>query len=390
MGDENLLPLAHIVAVASCEPPRRLWHVPNTHPGYCPGCERKIEKTLLQFNGHDWHPECFRCSLCGQPFKNQGCVPKDDLILHNECYQQCFCERCAKCTELVSPKKAIQALGKIFHQKCFTCMRCGDQDATLNKFLTLYQFPYCNHCFEELSEYFPKCLHCKHVINPSQEKREFFFQGKKYFVHYPDCFKCVFCPEPLTTKNCCMYDNRLICRDCYDKGMAKICAHCNEPIFDQGAKMENIYWHSQHFVCSVCHQPLKPNTCVFRNGSLKCKSCSAEDRAKCSGCGKPVVEQGIHALGAVWHNECLRCQYCKKNVFKLRFSGIRNKPCCTECFMKLKSDGKIDKRGQLKIDHKHHHSSSSSSYSESSSSDSSDSGRRHSRHSSRHSRHRKH
>lgn len=356
---ENQYPLSVVVPVESYDPPRRLWHIPNTHEGYCPGCEKKVESSVLQFGGHDWHPDCFRCSLCAKPFGQEGCVKKDtDLILHQKCYKQCFCERCAICTNLIKPKKVVQAVGKNFHQKCFKCMKCG---VKIESFMPLYNFPYCNHCYEELLEYFPKCLACKKAISPSQESKDFFFHGRKYFVHFPDCFKCIYCNNisgPLQPSTSRVYDNRLICKNCYDTGMKKICAYCNEPIFDQGNKIGDIQWHTNHFTCSVCNAPLKPNTAVFNAGVLKCKSCSSEDRGKCPGCGRAVVGGGKNACGALWHPECFKCRYCQTNLSNVKlFRNVGNLPCCKNCFKKLQDEGKLDHRGNLIVQtkHKHHH-----------------------------------
>lgn len=345
--EEQLLPMASVVLVESVTPPTRLVHVPNTPAEICPGCETRVSKSVLKFGNHDWHPECFRCSLCRKAFEEPRCVQKEDLILHPDCYKECFCERCAKCTKLIDKKEAIQAAGMNFHISCFQCYKCGQIDSNKNKASVLFGLPYCRKCFEELQEFFPKCVSCKKVIMPSQESKEFFFKGKKYFAHYPQCYKCVFCPTSLTPKLCAVYQDHLICRKCYDNGLKKVCAQCNEPIFESGSKMENIWWHTHHFICSVCHTILKPNTCNFSNGNLKCRNCASEDRVKCTGCGKPVLENGVHACGSVWHTDCLKCQFCKTNVFKVKFSNIRNKPCCENCFNKLKAEGRLDKRNQL-------------------------------------------
>lgn len=344
----DLLPFATVVNIEPYDPPRRLWHMPNAPPGVCPGCETKIDKTKITFAGHDWHPDCFRCSLCRQPFNGLQCIVKDDLVLHEDCYKQCFCERCAKCCQLIDPQKSVQAIGRHFHPECFTCVRCGDRDATMQRFITLYGFPYCRRCFEALQDNFPKCLSCHEAIVPTLEHREFFFRGRKYFVHFPDCFKCSFCPNQLHVKTCCVYKDRLVCKDCFDNAMKRVCAECSEPIFGQGARMENIWWHPSHFVCSVCKCQLKTNTAVFNAGVLKCRTCAAEDRGKCGGCGKPVDSKGaVHACGCVWHGECLKCQMCNQSVLRKKFANIKGKPCCVECYERMKSEGRIDKRGQV-------------------------------------------
>lgn len=369
MSNQKLLPLATELNVITVEPLSKLWHIPKVQKGYCPGCERKIEKQMLTFQDNDWHPECFRCSLCREPFVDNKCVPKGDLILHEQCFKKCFEDRCAVCNDFVSKNKnkmPMEALGKIYHAKCFKCTRCK---ANLGQgaFISYYNMPYCKSCYEEMTEFFPVCLACHHPINESNtEFKTFFFQGTKYYVHASNCYKCLYCPEDIgPEENCRVHDNHLICKNCYIKGLSKICADCNEPIFDQGSNMGSVYWHTQHFKCSVCHQALKPDSCEFRYGVLKCKGCAMEDKPKCAGCGKPIGSNAIASCGALWHPNCLVCNYCQKKLIGTSFSKVRGKPCCTNCFKKLLKEKKIDQNGEpimnqdkkkkSKSDKKHHH-----------------------------------
>ena len=344
---DQLLPFAQVVRVEAYDPPRRLWHVPNSPPNQCPLCGQKTEHTRVTFSGHDFHPQCFICSLCRQPFPNaSGVIQRDDLILHKQCFLDCFADRCATCTKVIDPTEVIQAMGKYYHTDCFACKKCGAKGAAMTKFMPLYQFPYCQHCYEELQTYFPICLVCKKVIHPNTESETFNFRGRKYFAHSPDCFKCSNCSEILHDQEVNVFDNRLYCGKCFSEGFKKICATCNEPIFGQASRLENVFWHPAHFVCSVCHQPLKPNFCVFNAGILKCRACSADDQTKCAGCQKPVFDNGIQACNQIWHPQCLKCQFCEIVVFNKKFTNLRDRPCCEDCFKKLKSEGRI-KNGQL-------------------------------------------
>lgn len=344
---QELLPLATVVTIQPYDPPRRLCHVPNTQPGICPGCETSCEAVppsgKVSAAGHDWHVDCFRCSLCREPFGSQPFVVKDDLVLHSECHKKCFSEHCAKCCKRVENGKCVN--GRHFHPECFTCAKCGT--AEMERFHSLYGFPYCTECFEELQDNFPTCLTCSAAVLPGADHREFFFRGRKYFVHFPNCFKCKFCPKQMTVKACCAYKDSLICKDCFDTGQKRICAECNEPVFDKCMHIENVYWHQHHFRCSTCQAELQQNTAVFAAGVLKCRDCSAEERAKCGGCGRAVTGKGVHACGVMWHGECLNCQFCSASVLAKKFANIKNKPCCVDCYQRLKSEGRIDKRGQL-------------------------------------------
>lgn len=345
----NPLPLACELNVISLEPIGKLWHVPKVQPGYCPGCERKVDKALLNFNNQDWHPECFRCSLCRQAFPDNKCIIRDDLILHDDCFKQCFEERCAVCNEYVKKRKnklPVEAFNKTFHAKCFKCTRC---QSTLDpsKFYQYYSMPYCNDCVEKMSDYFPKCLTCTHPINESTtQAKTFYFQGTKYYVHDPTCYKCKFCAEEIGDEtNCRVHENYLICKKCYDQGMEKICAYCNEPIFDQGSNMGNVFWHTAHFRCTKCLSFLKSDACEFRYGVLKCKGCAIEDKPRCANCNLPINSNPINACGLLFHPKCLVCPYCNKSLISHSFSRVRGKPCCMKCFRKLVKEKKIDEHG---------------------------------------------
>jgi len=340
MSDDEqgrLLPLAQVVEVKAYNPPHRLWHVPNTHEGICPGCEQKVDSQPLQFGGHDWHPQCFKCSYCRQPITT-GCVQKDDYILHEKCFEECFAERCAKCANLVNPKKALKENDKVYHQECYSCINCGDNDPNLKQkdhHENLFGFPYCIHCFQEVSENFPKCITCKKPITRIEDRTEFFFQGKKYYVHTGDCFKCSVCPNEIHTSECCVCQKSLVCRSCYNKGLKQICAKCNEPVLEKEEKVDGVYFHPEHFICNACHQPLKSNTAVFRNGILKCKSCAAEEGQKCPGCDRPATENVVKDnRGKLWHKACFKCTNCDKNLAakEIKHEIVRGKPYCQECF----------------------------------------------------------
>lgn len=343
---QELLPFAVPVTIQEYDPPRRLWHVPPTGPTICPGCKNKTELQCIQAAGHDWHAECFRCSLCSRPLNVKAFISKDDLIFHKECYLQCFNERCAKCTQIIE-KDFVSLLGRKYHRECFICERCGDRNSIQNKCLSLFSMPYCSNCYDDLLKLMPTCVTCRHPVLPNDERKEFFWQGKKYVVHSPDCYKCIQCSKSNEDELHVVYNSRLYCQTCYEEGLKKICAECNQPIFEQANKMENTYWHADHFKCSVCHVQLKPNTSDFNYGILKCKSCAADDRPRCMGCGNTVMDHGISALRSIWHAQCFKCQFCGTNCIGKKFSNVSQRPCCQECYVVMRKDGRIDKKNQI-------------------------------------------
>jgi hypothetical protein len=339
----------------------------------------KIEREYLEAAGHLWHSECFRCSLCKQPFPDHNFIVQGDLVLHHQCLLECYAERCAKCTNLVDKSEGTKALGKIYHTKCFTCTKCGMGDLTSKKFDNIYGFPYCRSCFDSMRSLFPLCLTCQKPIYPTQQREEYFFNAKKYYAHKPDCFKCHYCTRALASTPPCVYDQKLICKTCFDSAHQRICAYCNDPIFDQPSIIESIYWHTEHFVCTVCKTPLKPNTNILSFGILKCRTCAAEERPKCSDCGKPIGDDLVIACGQVWHRGCLKCQNCGKTLQSKQIFTKNGQPYCKDCnnlnkeemkdmasHKSHKSSGKSHSSGSASRSHRsersHHHDTHRSSH----------------------------
>jgi len=330
-----------------------LWHIPNSAPGVCPGCGSRIEgQSSIAAAGHTWHVECFRCSLCRQPMSAEQFVTRNDLIFHHDCLIQCYNDRCAKCTEIVDTKDGCQLLNCVYHKKCLECEKCGKKQSSGIKILSLYNMPYCQGCYDELVKLFPRCVTCQKAVLPNEDSGSIFYQGQKYYYHHPDCAKCAKCSKVQKSDELIVYNKRIYCKSCYREASKKVCAQCNELIFDQASKMENICWHAEHFQCSICHALIQPNSCVFNFGILKCKPCATEDRPTCAGCGKPILENAVAALRGQWHMQCLVCQFCGKNVIGKKFFNVSGLPCCDKCLDRERKEGVIDKYGRLK---KHRH-----------------------------------
>ena len=87
------------------------------------------------------------------------------------------------------------------------------------------------------------------------------------------------------------------------------CRSCKTPIETEVIVACGGSWHVGHFFCAECGDPFDAKTpFVEKDGYAWCVGCHAgRFSGKCKGCRKPVVEQGISALGAEWHEQCFIC-----------------------------------------------------------------------------------
>lgn len=87
------------------------------------------------------------------------------------------------------------------------------------------------------------------------------------------------------------------------------CRSCKTPIENEVVVACGGSWHVGHFFCAECGDPFDAKTpFVEKDGYAWCVRCHAgRFSGKCRGCKKPVVETGINALGAEWHEHCFIC-----------------------------------------------------------------------------------
>uniref|UniRef100_A0A5S6Q6Q4 LIM zinc-binding domain-containing protein n=1 Tax=Trichuris muris TaxID=70415 RepID=A0A5S6Q6Q4_TRIMR len=91
------------------------------------------------------------------------------------------------------------------------------------------------------------------------------------------------------------------------------------------------YYHMEHFVCVKCRKKLPEGECFKKGEELWCAACIEETKAKCAGCNLPLGRKAIAALGKHWHEQCLRCERCKKPFKDSTILPINGKQYCPQC-----------------------------------------------------------
>jgi len=107
----------------------------------CHGCSGPILDSCVTSMDRTWHPHCFVCAECRRPFGEAGFHEKDGKAYCRDDYFKMFAPKCSGCNEAIIDNY-ITALNGHWHPQCFVCMEC-DQPFHNGSFFEHESMPYC-------------------------------------------------------------------------------------------------------------------------------------------------------------------------------------------------------------------------------------------------------
>ncbi|XP_051968134.1 actin-binding LIM protein 2-like [Xyrauchen texanus] len=160
----------------------------------CFSCEEFIEGEVVSALGKTYHPRCFVCAICKQPF------PAGDRVTFNG--KECICEKCTQpvpfnsmappqavhnccgCGKEFKNEQSLVALDKHWHLGCFKCKVCNK---VLNaEYISKDGIPYCEVDYHAM--YGIQCETCKKYITGKVLEA-----GEKHY--HPTCARCARCDQ---------------------------------------------------------------------------------------------------------------------------------------------------------------------------------------------------
>ncbi|XP_060529918.1 actin-binding LIM protein 1 isoform X5 [Cylas formicarius] len=247
---------------------------------YCQACKKKCSGEVLRVQDKYFHTGCFKCKACGSSLAQGGFFSKDGAYYCTADYQRSFGTKCAACQDYVEGE-VVTALGKTYHQKCFTCARCRQPFPSGEKVTYTGKEVLCQKCVQiPVRDATPKssptansvganeCAGCKEDL---KEGQVLVALDKSWHIW---CFKCHTCGTVLHGEYMGK-DGVPFCERDYQKQFGVKCAYCNRYISGKVLQAgDNHHFHPTCARCSKCGDPF--------------------------GDGEEMYLQG----GAVWHPRC--------------------------------------------------------------------------------------
>uniref|UniRef100_A0A9J7XAA9 PDZ and LIM domain 5b n=1 Tax=Cyprinus carpio carpio TaxID=630221 RepID=A0A9J7XAA9_CYPCA len=121
---------------------QRAEHIPaGTRTPMCGHCNMVIRGPFLVAMGKSWHKEEFNCCHCRSSLADVGFVEERGSVYCERCYEQFLAPTCFRCQQKVLGE-VINALKQTWHVNCFLCTAC-QQPIRNNTFHLEDGQPYC-------------------------------------------------------------------------------------------------------------------------------------------------------------------------------------------------------------------------------------------------------
>ncbi|KAG7308900.1 hypothetical protein JYU34_006170 [Plutella xylostella] len=149
---------------------------------------------------------------------------------------------------------------------------------------------------------------------------------------HPEHFVCNTCRRPIDGAKFHQHDGGVHCVGCFAEHHSPRCHGCGDPITERVIQALGVSWHANHFVCGGCKKELGGGGFMEQAGRPYCSACYADKfAARCSGCAQPITDKAIIALDGKWHRDCFKCNKCRNPVTDSTFQVQDNKPLCGKC-----------------------------------------------------------
>jgi len=120
-------------------------------PSECWGCKKVIDGRIITAMEKPWHPACFVCAECKNPFGTKSFFTQTGSPVCTDCNLKAA-PVCGGCNEKLTGKW-LTAFDKKWHNECFVCTECRKAFEG-GKFKLLPSrpgFPFCSSCAETLN-----------------------------------------------------------------------------------------------------------------------------------------------------------------------------------------------------------------------------------------------
>ncbi|XP_061619736.1 actin-binding LIM protein 2 [Phyllopteryx taeniolatus] len=239
---------------------------PGRGPVACQNCGKPCKGEALRVQNKHFHIKCFVCKVCGCELANGGFFVRQGEYLCTLDYQRLYGTRCFSCQDFIEGE-VVSALGKIYHPHCFVCASCKQPFPAGDRVTFNGKECICQNCTQPLPANSPAPIQAVHnCCGCGKEfKNEQSLAALDKHWHL-GCFKCKVCNKVLNAEYISK-DGIPFCEMDYHAMFGIQCESCKKYITGKVLEAGEKHYHPSCARCARCEQMFAEGEEMYLQGS---------------------------------------------------------------------------------------------------------------------------
>ncbi|XP_043918742.1 actin-binding LIM protein 2 [Protopterus annectens] len=250
----------------------------------CQNCGRECKGEVLRVQNKHFHIKCFICRVCGCDLAQAGFFVRQGEYICTLDYQRLYGTRCFSCSEFIEGE-VVSALGRTYHPSCFVCAVCRQPFPAGDRVTFNGKDCICQKCSETVTasektsgQTLRTCGGCGLQIKNGQS----LIALEKHW--HLGCFKCNICNKVLHAEYISK-EGIPYCETDYHAKFGIRCDHCEQYITGRVLEAGDRHYHPTCARCVRCSQMFAEGEEMYLQGSSiwhpACRQAAkAEDKHK--------------------------------------------------------------------------------------------------------------
>ncbi|XP_019733025.1 actin-binding LIM protein 2 isoform X5 [Hippocampus comes] len=235
-------------------------------PVPCQNCGKPCKGEALRVQNKHFHIKCFVCKVCGCELANGGFFLRQGEYMCTLDYQRLYGTRCFGCQDFIEGE-VVSALGKTYHPHCFVCSSCKQPFPAGDRVTFNGKECICQNCTQPLPPNSPAPIQAVHNCCGCGKE----FQNEQSLValekHWHlGCFKCKVCNKVLNAEYISK-DGIPFCEMDYHAMFGIQCESCKKYITGKVLEAGEKHYHPSCARCARCEQMFAEGEEMYLQGS---------------------------------------------------------------------------------------------------------------------------
>lgn len=232
----------------------------------CQNCGKPCKGEALRVQNKHFHIKCFACKVCGCELAQGGFFVRQGEYICTQDYQGLYGTRCFSCQDFIEGE-VVSALGKTYHPRCFVCSSCKQPFPAGDRVTFNGKECVCQKCTQPLPANSPAPIQAVHNCCGCGKE----FKNEQSLValdkHWHlGCFKCKVCNKVLNAEYISK-DGIPYCEMDYHAMFGIQCENCKKYITGKVLEAGDKHYHPTCARCARCEQMFAEGEEMYLQGS---------------------------------------------------------------------------------------------------------------------------